>query len=455
MRCKPMFFANLVATMALALGACGGGGGSTADTGGADTASSVGTGATGGNGAADGTGTTGGTGSLGGSGDAKLYIGYYQEDATNNPEDPTLGALMFSVPGSSGAFAGQMPFSYAGCTAGVDLGVIRGSRSGASLAGTWSGSLDGTSVGGAFSGGYDAAADSFSGSYTNSAGKLRVAVGACAYFVAAGGSFKVYGSAASDPAGFTLAATATTTPTLSWTSRGAGVLYTARVFDHACLVADASNAACFLGEATTAGMSAAFPATFPGASALTVGSRYLAVVTAQSGSTFAGFASALFTPATAAGVGSGSTGTGGDLLTVSTTAGDVDFDATRPASSVPSGPLCNPLGTCSAHVSLVWSQVGGGTSRSLGVMLYSRTSSPPGAAPGIDVTDVQLTYSDGATTYVLGCGPWLGAAVCTNTAGSTVRWDGAARTLTLTGAVLPATAGAASGSVTMNGTLRY
>lgn len=419
----------------------------------------------------------GGDGGDGGGGGAEtqLYIGYYQEDPANNPEDPTLGAVMFNVPAGDGAFSGQMPFSYAGCSTGVDLGVISGTRSAAALNGTWSGSLDATAVGGGFAGAYDAAADSFSGSFTNSAGKVAVTVGACSYFVAAVGSFKVWGSATSEPAGFTLTATDTTTPTLSWTPLGAGVLYTVRVFDHACLLADARDSACFLGESATTGVSAAFPAAFPGAVALTLGRDTLAVVTGQTlaSGAFAGFTSRRFTPSTAAGGGGGGGGGAGagasGTLTVAggaaaASAGSFVADPialSAGSSVIDTGPTCSGSGTslrCTSLRVIGWGEFsgsGGAMTEALGLSLISSSSSAPGDAPGVGVNGLVLTYDPDASVnhddYALTCLPGL---PCGSLADAGISVDTLARRVTFTNVVVPA-GGGRSGSTTLNGTLAY
>ena len=172
---------------------------------------------------------------------SQVYIGYYVEDAANNPEDPTVGAMLVRLPSGDASFAGQMPFSYAGCSAGADIGAISGTRTGTSLSGNWTGMLDGNAVGGGYSGNYDAANDRYSGTYANSAGKQVIAAGPCSYFVAAQGSWRLFGGAASEPAGFALTATNSTTPTIAWSGVGAGLAYTVRVFDYDCLNADITS----------------------------------------------------------------------------------------------------------------------------------------------------------------------------------------------------------------------
>lgn len=228
---------------------------------------------------------------------SNLHFGYYREDAGNNPEDPIAGGLFVKIPAADAAFSGLMPFSYIGCTAGTDVGSVTGSRSGTSLSGNWSGTVDGVAVGGSFTGTYDPATDSFTGSWTNAAGKVRVTVGSCSYHVAALGTYKLHRSPTSDPPGFAINVSGGTSPTISWTSIGANALYFTRVFDEDCLNVNPSDAACFRGEAMTTRLAVAYPAGFPGASALVSGVNYLVLVTGQDPSgTFLGFSISRYRP---------------------------------------------------------------------------------------------------------------------------------------------------------------
>jgi hypothetical protein len=229
-----------------------------------------------------------------------LYIGYYQEDRINNPEGPTVGVILFSVPSAGGAFSGQMPFSYAGCSDGIDTGAISGTRSDDALSGSWQGTMDGQRVGGAFSAGYTATGDRFDGSFTNAQGKIAISVGACHYFVAAQGRFTAYGATTSDPAAFQLSVTDSTTPTFSWPALPAVGGYQLRLFDRACLETTPAAQGCFLGELGTNQTAVEYtPAAGVGAQPLEIGKTYLAVVTAQrADGGFVGFASLEFVPST-------------------------------------------------------------------------------------------------------------------------------------------------------------
>lgn len=233
-----------------------------------------------------------------GAGSSKLYIGYYAEDPTNNPEDPTVGAVLFNAPSGDAAFSGQMPFSYVGCAPGVaqNVGTISGNRSGNALTGNWSGTVDGTAAGGAFEGTYTAASDSFAGNFANAAGKVKVQIGPCQYYIAALGTWKVFGSLQNDPANFTTTVSASATPTFSWPSLGANIKYGVRVFDYACLQTNPANSACFFGEAFTTLTSINYPSLFPSAKALVAGTSYLLIVTAQNITTgaYTGFSASTF-----------------------------------------------------------------------------------------------------------------------------------------------------------------
>ena len=211
----------------------------------------------------------------------KLYVGYYVEDAVNNPEDPTIGSLMVKAPSNDGPFAGLMPFSYLGCIAGADIGGVSGTRSGVSFDGAWTGTVDNVPVGGTYQGTYAPSSDTFSGNYTNAGGKVPFGTGGCSGFVAANGTWKIFGTTASEPPTFVATATAGNTPTISWPSAGAAIRYDVRVFDEDCLNVNPSNAACFNGEAFTNGTNIQFPAQFQSALPLNGGGHYLVLVTGQ------------------------------------------------------------------------------------------------------------------------------------------------------------------------------
>jgi hypothetical protein len=247
-------------------------------------------------------GGSGGASDPAGPAEGTLFVGYYVEDAGNNPEDPTIGAVLMRLPSVDGSFAGQMPFSYAGCAAGSDVGAIAGNRSGNTFAGQWNGTMDGSAVGGAFGLMADVSDGTYSGSYTNTAGKQVIAVGACSYYVAARGTVKLFPVDSSSPAAFVISVSSTTALTLNWPSLGSGVVYTLRVFDEACVQNNPSDAACFKGEVTTNALNVVLDSSW----GLTAGARFRAVVTAQQATgAFAGFATVTFVQPVADGGGTG------------------------------------------------------------------------------------------------------------------------------------------------------
>lgn len=208
---------------------------------------------------------------------SKLYVGYYQEDPSSNPEDPMPGTLLVRLPADQGRFEGQMPFSYIGCVGGADIGTIDGTRSAASLDGHWGGAVDGVSVGGDYAGSYDTMTDQFSGSYTNRGGKVPISgANDCHYSVAAFGSWRLFGSGSvNTPTNFVIASTGGVTPTWSWQSLGSSVFYLVRVFDLDCLEATVTSSQCMMGEGQTLLTHLAYPAEFPSAKPLVAGKSYL------------------------------------------------------------------------------------------------------------------------------------------------------------------------------------
>lgn len=408
-----------------------------------------------------------------------LYVGYYVEDAANNPEDPTIGAVMMRLPSSDGAFAGQMPFSYAGCAAGSDVGALRGTRSGSQFSGSWSGTMDGAAVGGGFALAPDAAADgsdrgSYSGQWRNAAGKQRIAVGACSYHVASSGAVTLYpAGSASVPAGVALTVPGSTTPTIGWSGLPSGARATLRLFDQACLAADASNAACFLGEASTTTTSLAYPAGFGSATALTAGRSYLWVLTAQAASgAFAGFATQTVQAvaadqAPAPGPGDGSDGAVRGRLTISgsgaavlggafSAGADVRGVSVTVVSSEPTCSGSGALRSCASYLDISWGEYEGVLPREfVGVQFTSSTQTEPGNPPGVGITSgiaVAGRVDNGNARYGQGCGPLNGT--CTTLADLGITLDTVARTVTFTNVTLPSQ-GSDGASIVLNGTLSY
>lgn len=209
----------------------------------------------------------------------KLYFGYYLEDSSNNPEDPMPGTLIVNLPSGPGAYSGQMPFSYIGCAGGADVGTITGQRTDTDMSGQWTGVVDNVPAGGAYVGRYDSVHDQFSGSYTNSGGKVHVSgANDCAYDIAARGTWQLYGGTVTTPSSFVVSSSGDVTPTWSWPSLGSTVFYLVRVFDEKCLAASVTSSECMMGEGKTMLNRIAYPAEFPSAKSLKDGGRYLVAV---------------------------------------------------------------------------------------------------------------------------------------------------------------------------------
>lgn len=406
----------------------------------------------------------------------RLYIGWYEEDPTSNPEDPTVGALAFRVPDGAGSFQGLMPFSYTGCAAGVDVGAISGQRNGNTLDGRWTGSLDGITVGGSYTGSFDAATASFGGSFANTAGKQPIVVPPCNYFMAPQGRFRVYDGLASEPAGVALSfGNRSTAPTIGWSGLPAGALVALRLFDEACLEADPGADRCFVGEGFGNGNRLAYPAAFAGAQALAVGRSYIVVLTAQTqttgtGAGLAGFASARFTPTEAAapaggggGAGGGAGGGGGASLGQLTLTGMPSATRFVPAADgfigpTTSGPTCMgtaPAVICGSSWLTSWVEPGataGSLHAVLTVSIGTADHGAPGPVPGsrVDQLSVQLSDLRGSTIYHYTCG---GAVACAR-ATHGVEIDLGARTLRFRNAPLTALA-PNTGAVMLDGTLGF
>jgi hypothetical protein len=133
-----------------------------------------------------------------------LYVGYYQEDPANNPEDPVPGAFSLNLPAGNASFSGSMFFTYVGCQTS-NVGTVSGTKTDTTLAGDWAGTVDGSAQSGKYSGSYQAATQSYSGTYTNSGGKqLRDLQPCITYTIAANGSWEMFPIEATVPEGFTV-----------------------------------------------------------------------------------------------------------------------------------------------------------------------------------------------------------------------------------------------------------
>lgn len=102
-----------------------------------------------------------------------FWYGYYFENPLTNPEDPTPGFVYLQIP-ESGAFEGEMYFSFVGCDDTFDVGQVSGTVSANSLDGSWQGMVDGAAVGGNYTGELNAQGDEYNGTYTNANGKVEI-----------------------------------------------------------------------------------------------------------------------------------------------------------------------------------------------------------------------------------------------------------------------------------------
>jgi hypothetical protein len=123
---------------------------------------------------------------------SSLYLGYYLEDAINNPEDPTPGALLLRLPKTDAAFAGALYFTFVGCQT-ESWGEIEGRLERGTLRGNWSGAVDGSPQRGSFSGELDPQTGMFSGVFDNSQGKQFREIPDCiSYHIAARGTWEMF-----------------------------------------------------------------------------------------------------------------------------------------------------------------------------------------------------------------------------------------------------------------------
>lgn len=122
----------------------------------------------------------------------ELFIGYYAEDPTTNPEDPIEGALFLNLPNGSGEFSGAFSFTYYGCQAS-NVGIISGTKTASSLGGKWSGRVDESPQSGFFQGDAGSGSSAYAGTYTVSGGKQFLVVPGCiSYYIAPNGSWELF-----------------------------------------------------------------------------------------------------------------------------------------------------------------------------------------------------------------------------------------------------------------------
>jgi len=200
-----------------------------------------------------------------------LYVGYYAEDPTNNPEDPTLGVLHLALPANDAAFAGAMFFTYVGCQTS-NVGAISGNRAGNTLAGNWSGTIDGSAQSGTYGGSYNASSRLFSGTYTVAGGKQARDLTPCiSYFIAANGTWQLLPVGRSVPDNFDIDVTGST---VQWTNPANTALTLVAVLDEAQAVLGQASAARFQ-AVDTGGLQSLNLTAVPG---LTAGTRYVVTV---------------------------------------------------------------------------------------------------------------------------------------------------------------------------------
>jgi mono/diheme cytochrome c family protein len=169
-----------------------------------------------------------------------LFVGYYQEDASSNPEDPVPGAVYLGLPDGEDKFSGNMYFTYFGCQSS-NVGKISGNKTLASLNGNWSGSIDNTPQSGSYSGTYDVANILYSGTYTVASGKQLIDIPGCIkYSIAPNGSWSLFPVEQNTPATFTPSVNANT---LVWSTPAGYATALVSVMDVAAAVTiNGSNA---------------------------------------------------------------------------------------------------------------------------------------------------------------------------------------------------------------------
>lgn len=121
-----------------------------------------------------------------------LYFGYYVEDAVNNPEDPTAGALLLRLPKTDSAFAGALYFTFVGCQS-ESWGNVEGRLERGRLQGRWSGLVDDLPQHGSFLGQFDPHTSRYAGTYDNAGGKQFREIRDCiSYHIAARGTWEMF-----------------------------------------------------------------------------------------------------------------------------------------------------------------------------------------------------------------------------------------------------------------------
>lgn len=175
-----------------------------------------------------------------------FWFGYYQEDATTNPEDPLPGFIYLKIP-ESGNFEGELYFSYAGCKGGIDIGRVEGTVANENLDGTWTGNVDNMSVGGGYLGQL-VNANRYEGTYTNTGGKIEIECddSDLSYFVAPNGTWFVQKTDNND--NLNIEVDTNTAPiSLSWNaSNQSNLIYSVVFIDAECLNGNLNLGQCLM-----------------------------------------------------------------------------------------------------------------------------------------------------------------------------------------------------------------
>lgn len=169
-----------------------------------------------------------------------LYVGYYQEDRVNNPEDPATGAFVLGVPEMvTGSKTGvKLAMTYASCQTTTLLDVT-GSVGGNLYGGPWAGKVDGLEQKGSYLGSYDSVSGYFGGVYTNGNGKQLINIPACKqYYLAANGKWEVFPAEKNLPGSFAISISSTM---VSWNTLPAVTTALAYVLDPVLAQSGAAN----------------------------------------------------------------------------------------------------------------------------------------------------------------------------------------------------------------------
>ena len=211
-----------------------------------------------------------------------LYIGYYTEDPTADPNDPTPGVIYVYLPDSDTGFNGEFFFSYQGCLGSYDTGLLAGNRSGMSISGSWSGNVDGTPASGTFRGD-QAGTFSYSGSWTHDGGSQDFSFGnppdVCSYTFAGKGNFVLY-QIQNGTLSISVGLTSPFTPEFGFSPDPGAAAYKIDVVDQACLASGGGVSACTMWEDHVVNSGSGLPMTE------TYGSGVLAAKPLVSGNTY-------------------------------------------------------------------------------------------------------------------------------------------------------------------------